>query len=180
MDRQSGPKKASFVRNRTEGARPFNNNGAPTGYVSEKVEAEETAGGASRFFPVFRYQAKPSRREREAGCEDLPAKSGAETVDRKEGSAGTKSPRAGAGRTAESVKNCHPTVKPVALMEWLITLVTPPGGVVLDPFMGSGTTGIAASRLGFGFVGIEREAEYYEIAKSRIQHQQPCGQLPLL
>jgi site-specific DNA-methyltransferase (adenine-specific) len=78
------------------------------------------------------------------------------------------------------VKNYHPTVKPVALMEWLITLVTPPGGVVLDPFMGSGTTGIAASRLGFGFVGIEREAEYYEIAKSRIQHQQPCGQLPLL
>jgi DNA modification methylase len=144
------------------------------------AEMERQHSEASGFFPVFRYQAKPSRREREAGCEDLPSKSGAETVDRKEGSAGTKSPRAGAGRTADSVKNCHPTVKPVALMEWLITLVTPPGGVVLDPFMGSGTTGIAASRLGFGFVGIEREAEYYEIAKSRIQHQQPCGQLPLL
>ncbi len=62
----------------------------------------------------------------------------------------------------------HETVKPIALMEWLIRLVTPPGGVVLDPFLGSGTTGIAAKRLGFDFIGIEREEEYIKIAQARI------------
>ena len=64
--------------------------------------------------------------------------------------------------------NFHPTVKPVAVMVWLCRLVTPPGGAVLDPFAGSGTTGIAALRCGFGFYGVEREAEYAEIARARI------------
>jgi site-specific DNA-methyltransferase (adenine-specific) len=73
----------------------------------------------------------------------------------------------GLNRTVK-VKNNHPTVKPIALMEWLITLVTPPNGVVLDPFMGSGTTGIAAVQKGFQFIGIEREAEYLKIAEARI------------
>lgn len=62
----------------------------------------------------------------------------------------------------------HPTVKPVALMRWLVRLVTPPGGTVLDPFLGSGTTGIAAKLEGFDFIGIEREAEYMAIAERRI------------
>jgi DNA modification methylase len=132
------------------------------------VEMNRQHDGASDFFPSFRYQAKPSRAERDAGCDALPARTGAAAVGRAEGSAGTKSPRAGAGRTAESVKNHHPTVKPVALMEWLVSLVTPPGGTVLDPFMGSGTTGMAAVRLGFGFVGIEREVDYLAIAQARI------------
>jgi len=65
--------------------------------------------------------------------------------------------------------NNHPTVKPVKLMEYLIRLVTPPGGTCLDPFMGSGTTGVAAKNLGFEFIGIEREAEYIEIAERRIE-----------
>lgn len=65
-------------------------------------------------------------------------------------------------------KNRHPTVKPTDLMAYLIRLVTPPGGTVLDPFMGSGSTGKAAAREGFGFIGIEREAEYVEIARARI------------
>jgi site-specific DNA-methyltransferase (adenine-specific) len=64
--------------------------------------------------------------------------------------------------------NSHPTVKPIALMEYLIKLVTPKCGVVLDPFMGSGSTGIGANNLGFNFIGIEREEEYMEIAKQRI------------
>ncbi|WP_178023037.1 DNA methyltransferase [uncultured Paenibacillus sp.] len=66
------------------------------------------------------------------------------------------------------VPNVHPTVKPVALMAWLITLVTPPGGTVLDPFAGSGTTLVAAKREGFGFVGIEREPDYVKIAQARV------------
>lgn len=64
----------------------------------------------------------------------------------------------------------HPTVKPIAVMRWLVRLVTPPGGVVLDPFMGSGTTGIAAVREGFAFVGIEQDAGYIDIARARIAH----------
>jgi len=55
-------------------------------------------------------------------------------------------------------------------MRWLVRLVTPPGGIVLDPFMGSGTTGIAAVREGFSFIGIEREAAYLDIARARIGH----------
>jgi hypothetical protein len=66
-------------------------------------------------------------------------------------------------------RNVHPTVKPIALMRWLVRLVTPPGGTVLDPFTGSGTTGIAASLEGFNFVGIEREEEYVRIAEARIK-----------
>lgn len=65
--------------------------------------------------------------------------------------------------------NAHPTVKPTELMRYLCRLVTPPGGVVLDPFMGSGSTGKAAVLEGFRFIGIEREAEYLEIARRRIQ-----------
>lgn len=63
--------------------------------------------------------------------------------------------------------NNHPTVKPTDLMAWLVRLVTPPGGIVLDPFAGSGSTLVAAKREGFGFIGIEREAEYVEIIKAR-------------
>jgi site-specific DNA-methyltransferase (adenine-specific) len=64
--------------------------------------------------------------------------------------------------------NDHPTVKPVDLMRWLVRLVTPPGGIVLDPFVGSGTTGIAARLEGFDFLGIEQDAHYIEIAERRI------------
>jgi DNA modification methylase len=60
------------------------------------------------------------------------------------------------------------TVKPIALMRWLVRLITPPGGVCLDPFTGSGTTGCAAALEGFDFIGFEREAEYVEIARARI------------
>jgi DNA modification methylase len=68
------------------------------------------------------------------------------------------------------IKNNHPTLKSIALMEYLIRLITPPKGIVLDPFMGSGTTGCAAKYNGFEFIGIEKEKEYFEIAKARIKH----------
>jgi site-specific DNA-methyltransferase (adenine-specific) len=66
--------------------------------------------------------------------------------------------------------NHHPTVKPTDLMRYLCRLVTPPDGIVLDPFMGSGSTGKAAALEGFSFIGIEREAEYVAIAQARINH----------
>jgi site-specific DNA-methyltransferase (adenine-specific) len=67
--------------------------------------------------------------------------------------------------------NTHPTVKPTELMSYLVRMVTPKGGTVLDPFMGSGSTGKAAVREGMKFIGIEREKEYMEIAKTRIEHE---------
>jgi hypothetical protein len=134
--------------------------------------------------------AKASRSEREKGCSALPAIGGADAVGRAEGSAGL-TPRAGAGAQCAAVRNHHPCVKPVKLMRWLCRLVTPPGGTVLDPFMGSGTCGIAAALEGFGYLGIELDewspcectetphkcgprarggASYMEIASARIRH----------
>ncbi len=74
-----------------------------------------------------------------------------------------------AGLSASPERNTHPTVKPIALMRHLVRLVTPPGGIVLDPFMGSGTTGIAAILEGVGFVGIDRDASHVAIANARIK-----------
>lgn len=122
------------------------------------------SGGASRFF----YVPKPGRKERDMGCQYLPLRSAADLTEREPDTDGLGSPRAGAGRTSKGAANTHPTVKPVALMEYLCRLVTPPGGVVLDPFTGSGTTGIGARRAGLRFVGIEKELEYVAIANARI------------
>ena len=132
-------------------------------FEGTKAEAphDGSLGGASRFY----YVAKPSREERDYGCYSLPIKSPTELTGRKEGSAGSKHGRAGTDRAAH---NYHPTVKPVELMRWLVKLVTPINGTVLDPFLGSGTTGMACVYEQRGFVGIEREAEYLEIAKARI------------
>lgn len=124
------------------------------------------SGSVSRFF----YCAKASRKEREAGLDELSPISGYEAVGRKEGTGGLKSPRAGAGRTASKVRNTVPTVKPINLMRWLVRLVTPPKGVVLDPFMGSGTTGIACVKERFGFVGLEKGKRTFRIATARIRH----------
>lgn len=117
----------------------------------------------------FHYVAKAGRKEREAGCSHLAGKAGHEAVERKEGSAGVNNPRAGAGRTAKHVKNFHPTVKPIGLMERLLGDV-PEDAVVLDPFLGSGTTAIACSKTEHEFVGIEREPEYLAIADARVRH----------
>ena len=64
--------------------------------------------------------------------------------------------------------NTHPTVKPQALMQWLVRLVCPPDGIVLDPFMGSGTTGVACATEGFDFLGAERDTDSYDTAKQRL------------
>jgi|CZKG01.1.fsa_nt_gi site-specific DNA-methyltransferase (adenine-specific) len=106
----------------------------------------------SRLF----FCAKASKQEREAGCEQLP----------------TQSVKLYNGRhhPARLRRNTHRTVKPIALMRWLVALVTPVGGVVLDPFAGSGTTGLAAVLEDRLFFGIEREGEYVDIACARLTH----------
>jgi len=120
-------------------------------------------GGASRFF----YTAKSSKEEREAGLHYMNVKPAAELVGRVDGSAGMNSPGAGAGRTSARANN-HPTVKPVDLMRYLIRLITPPGGVVLDPFCGSGSTGCGAVVENMDFIGIDITPEYADIARRRI------------
>lgn len=117
------------------------------------------SGGASRFF----YVAKASKRERNAGLEGMPKK---KNDYQRESSVLSKSGNE-LGKTTPN-ENFHPTVKPIKLMEYLIKLVTPPNGTVLDPFMGSGSTGVAAKNLGFKFIGIELNEEYFEIAKRRV------------
>jgi site-specific DNA-methyltransferase (adenine-specific) len=118
------------------------------------------SGSAARFF----YCAKASKADRDEGLGHLP-----------ETQCSVGDPRPGGdfnerlGKTPGVRRNNHPTVKPTALMRYLCRLVTPPGGTVLDPFMGSGSTGKAAMLEGFRFIGIEREAEYLEIAKARIR-----------
>lgn len=126
-------------------------------------ESYGDSGGASRFF----YVAKAGRKERDFGCEELPMQTAGEMTDREEGSAGLNSPRAGGGRTS-GARNFHPTPKPVELMRYLVRLITPKGGLVLDPFVGSGTTGMAALLEGFDFVGIDQEEKYLTIAHARI------------
>ena len=111
----------------------------------------DTGGNASRFF----YCAKASKSERNKGLEGFEEK---ERV--RQGLAGEK-------KNTMST-NSHPTVKPVKLMQYLCRLITPKEGIILDPFMGSGTTGIGAKLEGFDFIGIEREQEYVDIAKARI------------
>lgn len=131
---------------------------------AEAVFPDDGNGSASRFF----YSAKTAVWERETGLDDLPRKTAGELVGRTDGSAGMDNPRTGAGRTSAGRANIHPTVKPVDLMRWLVRLVTPPGGTVLDPFTGSGSTGMAAMLEGFGFVGFELDPQHVEIARRRI------------
>ena len=106
----------------------------------------------SRLF----YTAKASRAEREAGCEGL-ALTEVPIYPRGNGS-------------VRRVRNVHPTVKPLELMRWLTRLLCPPGGTVLDPFAGSGTTGAACLLEGRRFIGIERDERYVQVARARIEH----------
>jgi DNA modification methylase len=164
LDEQAGerrketPRTGSLLDGETKGDIDFKRGAKPS-----TPNDRGDGGGASRFF----YVAKASRRERDKGCEHLPPKSAGEATDRGDDTDGLNSPRAGAGRTG-GARNYHPTVKPVQLMRYLVRMVTPPGGVVLDPFMGSGTTGVATIAEGFRFIGIERESEYATIAEARI------------
>lgn len=136
---------------------------------------EQTDGQKLGRYPSNTFATpKASRAEREAGCEGLPAMAGHEAVKRKEGSAGVQNPRAGAGRTADAIRNTHSTVKPVKLMQWLCALVGgQPGSLILDPFLGSGTTGIAALRENFSFLGCEMSPAFVRIAEARIAGDAP-------
>lgn len=181
LDRQSDIKRAAKPERGRRGKRPggFGDVGADRGDPAPNGPQYGDIGGASRFFatfevggPPFMYCAKPSSRERDAGLDHLPTKTRAEATNREEGSVGSQHARAGAGSRLGR-RNTHATVKPIALMRWLCRLVTPPGGKVLDPFAGSGTTGVAALQEKFQFIGCELggdNGEHIPIVEGRLRH----------
>lgn len=124
-------------------------------------EPRDAGGSAARFF----YCAKASKADRDEGLSDFAPQAFVQfqTGNGESGHASSLS----AGRDTQ-YRNTHPTVKPEALMRWLVRLITPPGGLVLDPFTGSGSTGKAAALEGFDFIGCELTAEYLPIANARI------------
>ena len=138
-----------------------NSMGKPSGETRQIHEAN--SGSAARFF----YAAKASPSERNAGCEGLDKKKRDDS--RKEGNPGGDNQR---NRGVNQVHNTHPTVKPISLIRYLTRLITPPGGTCLDPFAGSGTTGIACEQEGFNAILIEREQEYIPIINARVSHAQ--------
>jgi site-specific DNA-methyltransferase (adenine-specific) len=180
LDQQSGKSKSSS--NKWEG----DNNAAIYGKYQKGVRQSTFSdeGGASRFF----YCPKASKKDRDEGMDLSKDKQRPGQTDK--GLYSSSPVCKDCGKTVNGTndhskckegleyrpstttrKNIHPTVKPTDLMAYLIRLVTPKGGVVLDPFMGSGSTGKAAVIEGMEFIGIEREQEYYEIAKQRIENE---------
>src|SRR5699024_6973679 len=140
MDKQSVGTRAE--KPSKSGNRGVKNQGAtwkPFHVENENIPEYSDSGGASRFFPVFKYQAKAPKKERPV-------------IEREDGT-----------------KIQHSTVKPLALMEWLVSLIVPPNGVVLDPFAGSGTTLQAAINKGFQPIGIEQDADYIKLIEKRLE-----------
>jgi site-specific DNA-methyltransferase (adenine-specific) len=152
LDGQSG------IR-RSRRGRPRSSASSPLGYRMTRTGTEhDDSGGASRFF----YAAKASTAERNHGLERLACLAGGSSGD-------VGSDRLHSADSCSEGRNTHPCVKPLALMTYLCRLVTPPGGVVLDPFMGSASTGVAAVAEGLAFVGIEGQPAYFEIARARMR-----------
>ena len=154
---------SAYTLKKQEGTMNINNQGRFPANVIFDEEAgrmlDEQHKGASRFF----YCAKASKKERNMGLEDMPEVISNDGRDETLASGNMPHNRGNVPK-----KNHHPTVKPVKLIEYLITLVTPPNGIVLDPFFGSGTTGIAAVNLGFNYIGFEISEEYCKIAEKRV------------
>jgi predicted RNA methylase len=167
-----------FPDARSNGNKSNNKSGHQNAYVGgELVKTIDSSmysdsGSAARFF----YCAKASKSERNKGLEGFEDRVGGGLQGTQDGPMLT-----GSGNERNNImKNHHPTVKPVKLMQYLVKLVTPKGGTVLDPFTGSGTTGIACKLEGFEFVGIEREQEYVDIANARIEAWQPDKQMGII
>lgn len=166
LDEQSGMSKSPIETKIKNSKKPQTNN--VYGQYSDEnriINGHGDTGGASRFF----YTAKASKEDRNEGLKGFEVKQTTggcggignylEDVNSASGKYGSeKAPHA----------NIHPTVKPTELMRYLCRLITPPNGVVLDPFMGSGSTGKAAILEGFKFIGMELDEEYFKIAQARI------------
>jgi DNA modification methylase len=163
LDEQSGVTKSGKAGVRTSDG--FNKTafGKGIGIKAGQENGEYgDSGGASRFF----YVAKASKRDRNEGLDELETKTVEIGDERPSGNSWERRGR----RETKPRQNFHPTVKPTELMKYLIKLVTPPNGTVLDPFTGSGSTGKAALLEGFSFIGIEMTEEYLPIIEGRLKH----------
>jgi DNA modification methylase len=160
LDAQSGTLKSGAIRV----GQPQGSNFSQSHVRTAQYDRPGDSGSASRFF----YVAKISKAERNAGLEGMPLKESQTRNKYVKPSEGRPAPICGGPK-----QNHHPTVKPKKLMTYLIRMVTPPGGTVLDPFMGSGSTGLAAGESGFSFVGIEKDPEYFSIASKRVSAHEP-------
>jgi site-specific DNA-methyltransferase (adenine-specific) len=185
LDEQSGVSRAGNGSTRGNGGTKYANG---KGFANTLAETGQEigygdSGGASRFFTAiewepevdvpFRYIAKPGKRERNAGLDGLPERRKSQLGSDKDSRDGLD-PVSARFVSADPVANVHPTVKPLALMRWLVKLITPPGGTVLEPFAGSGTTLMACVLEGFNGIGIELTDEYLPIIEGRVrwaQHQ---------
>jgi site-specific DNA-methyltransferase (adenine-specific) len=177
LDEQSGIGKSGKNKIRTSDGFNENAYGKGIGVKAGQNNGEYgDKGGASRFF----YCPKAAKKDRNEGLDEFEDK----VKDRGVGRTcsvcnkfilSNSSPRCECGENRiesyGTTKNNHPTVKPTDLMRYLINLITPPNGTILDPFMGSGSTGKAAVRCGVNFIGIEKEQEYMDIASARIEHE---------
>jgi DNA modification methylase len=165
MDEQSGESKSNDTKRNRNTIGSF-------GMPNDNTPEYNDKGGASRFF----YCAKASKSERNAGLEGFDEKSvgtlnsNSSDLDNYGGMSLGGASLKGEHKNPIPRANIHPTVKPVSIMRYLAKLITPPNGIVLDPFLGSGTTGCAVALENFNFIGIERETEYVEIAKARIEY----------
>jgi len=170
LDEQSGITKTNCKSGIIEGkdANVFNDGeNKTTGHKKKIMVGDYNDSGASRFF----YVAKVSKKERNLGLENYEEKeekihSGFNSRDEH----GNKIRKDGSIIPPLKAKNTHPTVKPINLMTYLCNLITPEGGTILDPFMGSGSTGIAALLQGYNFLGIDMDPEYTKIAEGRISN----------
>ena len=166
-DTETNPSNMDFKHKEGENSNPYagQSGGASRFFYCPKVSKKERNEGMEHEVGVFHQ--RPRREDGTIIYKETHPEEWKEAMDklpRKD-----KTSKAAAEEKLQGKKgNIHPTVKPIKLMEYLITLVTPKGGVVLEPFMGSGSTGIAAKNLGMSFIGIEKEEEYFEIAKQRI------------
>jgi site-specific DNA-methyltransferase (adenine-specific) len=166
LDEQSGVLKSGDMDGEYQG---FGKNGIYGKSGKTKGVSYGDKGGASRFF----YVAKASQKERNKGLEDFDKKPLAFSNQAKAELARGNTEFADETKMHNKVQfraNNHPTIKPIKLMQYLVILVTQPNGVVLDPFMGSGTTGIACKLEGFDFVGMEQDENYHKIAQARIEN----------
>jgi site-specific DNA-methyltransferase (adenine-specific) len=165
LDEQSGQTTSGKVKESKDSYDGESNTGFLRG-KSNSSNQHGDKGGASRFF----YCPKTSKTDRNEGLEHIEKK---QNIFNGKSDKPSKDMKGVEKKfTTQPKSNFHPTVKPTDLMAYLVRMVTPKGGTVLDPFMGSGSTGKAAVRGGFDFVGIEREEEYMKIAKTRIQYEE--------
>lgn len=162
LDEQSGVSKS--IKNKASDNRKNKNRSIFIDGEHNPENSHNDSGGASRFF----YCPKASKSERNKGLEGMEEVDAGVMVASTKGQLKDLRMPEDYERKIPRNQNNHPTVKPIKLMEYLVKLVNPPGGTVLDPFMGSGSTGVACKQLGFNFIGIELDPDYFEIAKRRM------------